>query len=230
MMKAVRAVLYFLYTMILYLGYPLLGWGLRDVRGFFALPQRAAYAVVVALLGVGAGWQGMRSPEGLRGGPWEAGKRVRRQTIVRYAIVLALYAALLFLPFADRRGIAVLPAHATLRWVGVVLFGLGCLCIFWSGVALGRLYSPEVTIQKDHHLVTVGPYCYIRHPRYLGACLLAVGLALVFRSWIGLAAIVPFLAVLLLRIRDEEALMHAEFGQEWEAYARRSWRLIPFVF
>ncbi len=48
--------------------------------------------------------------------------------------------------------------------------------------------------------------------------------------WIGLAAIVPFLAVLLLRIRDEEALMHAEFGQEWEAYARRSWRLIPFVF
>lgn len=34
--------------------------------------------------------------------------------------------------------------------------------------------------------------------------------------------------VLLWRIHDEEALMRAEFGTAWEAYSRKSWRLVPF--
>jgi protein-S-isoprenylcysteine O-methyltransferase Ste14 len=79
--------------------------------------------------------------------------------------------------------------------------------VFWSGVALGRLYSGDVTLQEDHCLVTGGPYRYVRHPRYAGAILLAFGLALTLNSWIGLVASVAFIAVILLRIRDEEALM-----------------------
>jgi protein-S-isoprenylcysteine O-methyltransferase Ste14 len=35
--------------------------------------------------------------------------------------------------------------------------------------------------------------------------------------------------VLFWRIHDEEALMGQEFGTEWEGYARRSWRLVPFI-
>jgi len=31
-------------------------------------------------------------------------------------------------------------------------------------------------------------------------------------------------------IHDEEALLYQEFGTDWEAYSRRSWRLIPFVY
>jgi protein-S-isoprenylcysteine O-methyltransferase Ste14 len=36
--------------------------------------------------------------------------------------------------------------------------------------------------------------------------------------------------VLLWRIYDEEALMHGEFGPDWEAYCMRSWRLLSFVY
>jgi protein-S-isoprenylcysteine O-methyltransferase Ste14 len=36
--------------------------------------------------------------------------------------------------------------------------------------------------------------------------------------------------VLAWRIRAEEALLRREFGAEWEAYTRRSQRLVPFVF
>jgi protein-S-isoprenylcysteine O-methyltransferase Ste14 len=36
--------------------------------------------------------------------------------------------------------------------------------------------------------------------------------------------------IIMLRIRDEEALMDKEFGQEWEAYRRQTWRLIPWVY
>jgi protein-S-isoprenylcysteine O-methyltransferase Ste14 len=51
-----------------------------------------------------------------------------------------------------------------------------------------------------------------------------------FRSWIGLAGSTMFLGVIEFRIKDEEALMHQEFGQEWEAYCKQSWRLMPYLY
>ena len=36
--------------------------------------------------------------------------------------------------------------------------------------------------------------------------------------------------VLAWRIRDEEAPLRATFGSDWEAYARKSRRLIPFLY
>jgi protein-S-isoprenylcysteine O-methyltransferase Ste14 len=102
--------------------------------------------------------------------------------------------------------------------------------VYWSGVLLGKQYSQEVTIQKGHELITAGVYRYIRNPRYLGVLLLAFGMSLLFRSWAGLVLTLPLIGVLLFRIRDEESLMHKEFGEQWEAYSKRSWRLIPFLY
>jgi protein-S-isoprenylcysteine O-methyltransferase Ste14 len=34
----------------------------------------------------------------------------------------------------------------------------------------------------------------------------------------------------VFRINDEEALMRAEFGSDWEAYCQRSWRMIPYLY
>jgi protein-S-isoprenylcysteine O-methyltransferase Ste14 len=141
-----------------------------------------------------------------------------------------MYAALVFLPFADRRNIGVMDVTEALRWAGLVAAGLGFALIFWSGIALGRFYSADVTIQQDHRLITTGLYRYIRHPRYLGTLLVAIGLSFLFRSWIGLAVSVLFLGVLLFRINDEETLMQAEFGSDWEAYRQRSWRMIPYLY
>jgi protein-S-isoprenylcysteine O-methyltransferase Ste14 len=87
-----------------------------------------------------------------------------------------------------------------------------------------------VTVQEGHRLITAGLYRYIRHPRYLGAICVAFGASLVFRSWAGLLLNVLLPGLLLERMKDEEALMHQEFGAEWEAYCKRSWRLIPHIY
>jgi protein-S-isoprenylcysteine O-methyltransferase Ste14 len=102
--------------------------------------------------------------------------------------------------------------------------------IFWSGVTLGKMYSAEVTIQDNHELITSDLYQYVRHPRYLGALMLSLGLPLLFRSWIGLTFFIPFLFIIVLRIRDEEAVLLLEFGYDWEQYCKKTWRLIPFVY
>lgn len=229
-MIILRSLGFFVTTLLMYLGVPLLGWGLGDFGGFFAEDPRLAYALEVLALALAVGWQALRSPEGIRGGKGREESRVGRQNVVRIVVIIMMYVALLSLPFADRRGIAALARDSTLRWIGVLLFGLGIGLVFWSGVALGRLYSGDVTLQDGHHLVIDGPYRFVRHPRYTGAILLAFGLALTFNSWIGLAASVAFIGIILFRIRDEETLMQEAFGQAWEAYCERTQRLIPFVY
>jgi protein-S-isoprenylcysteine O-methyltransferase Ste14 len=231
-MKSVRAAQYFLVTLGLFLGLPLLGWGMADLPGFFAGPPRWGYAAAVTALGLAMAYAGRDASKQIGGGTPKGieSRLVRRQSFVRFGLVLALLGGLFLLPYADRRALGVLIDQPAVRWVGVGLFGAGSALVFWTSLALGRLYSPEVTVQQDHQLITHGPYRYIRHPRYLGGLVYVVGLSLVFRSWIGLLVSALALGVFWFRIRDEEALMHAVFGPAWEAYCRRTWRLIPLVY
>jgi protein-S-isoprenylcysteine O-methyltransferase Ste14 len=228
--KLLRAVLFILATLLIYLGVTLLGWGLDDLVAYFSLPPRIAYAVTVGVFSLAVGIQAYGSIEGIRGGKGEESKFVFRQRVVRIGLVICLYLALFFIPFCDRRGIALFKDGGIARWLGVGFSAIGYALVFWSGLALGRQYSADVTIQSGHQLITSSIYHFIRHPRYLGVIALSVGISCVFRSWIGLAASLVFLGVILFRIRDEEAVMHQEFGVEWETYCGCSWRLIPYIY
>ncbi len=230
-MKTFRCTTTFLYTLAIYLGLPLLGWGFDDLPGFFAFPQLFGYAISIAAFGLLAAYM-IQRPGGMGNtlGKGEESKFVPRQRIVRIFITAMLLCALIFVPFADRHDFVVMVDIPLMRWAGLAFAALGMGLIFWSSWALGRLYSPEVTLQKEHHLITDGLYRYIRHPRYLGGLLEGIGLSLLFRSWIGLALTLVFLVTILFRIKDEEAMMSQAFGAEWEVYCRRSWRLIPLVF
>lgn len=229
-MKLVRAATFFIATLLIYLGVTLLGWGLDDLAGYFSLPPRLWYAVTVGMFSLAVGIQAYGSTAGIRGGKGEDSKFVFRQRVVRIGLVLSLYIALFFIPFCDRRGIAVFDDGGIVRWLGVGLSAVGYILVFWSGLALGKQYSADVTIQSGHQLITSSIYHFIRHPRYLGVMALSVGISCVFRSWLGLAASVLFPAVILFRIRDEEAVMLKEFGAEWDAYCKCSWRLIPYIY
>ena len=129
----------------------------------------------------------------IKGSKGSEEKLVRRQSIVHFSITFLLFAGLFFAPFANRRGIGVMNDNSMLRWIGLAFFGMGAALVFWSGVALGKLYSAEVTIQEDHHLVTSGPYHLMRLPRYSGGLSYVFGFALLFRSWIGIIGAVTII-------------------------------------
>lgn len=229
-MKYIRASRFLFGTLVIYLLPVLLGWGLSDLPGFFANAPRTGYALLTVLLGVGVIYHATISAGQIHGGKDEAGQRVPRQTIVKIVMILVMYAGLTFLPFADRRDIGVWSGGEAWRWVGLLGVAMGLGLVLWSGIALGRFYSPDVTLQKDHRLITTGLYGVLRHPRYLGVLLTTLGMALLFRSWVGLLLFVPMLGVILFRIRDEEALLLRTFGAEWETYCQHSWRLLPYIY
>jgi protein-S-isoprenylcysteine O-methyltransferase Ste14 len=229
-MKYLRSAGFGFVTVLIYLGIPLLGWGPGDWEGFFSQSPRAAYGLMVVVLGMGVVWQSFTAPEGFRGGKGREEALVFRQQFIKNTAIAMLYLALTGLPFADRRGFWEISHQIIFRWMGVVVFGVGIGLVFWSGVALGKLYSADVTLQEGHRLITDGPYRMIRHPRYAGSILLAFGLGLVFNSWVGFLGGILYLPLILFRIRDEESLMREAFGEEWKGYCERSKRLIPYLY
>ncbi|HEX7742703.1 MAG TPA: methyltransferase, partial [Sphingobium sp.] len=70
----------------------------------------------------------------------------------------------------------------------------------------------------------------IRHPSYLGLLVNALGWALVFRSGVGVLLAALMLIPVVARIRAEEALLLSEFGAPYEAFRRRTWRMVPGLY
>ncbi len=115
-------------------------------------------------------------------------------------------------------------------WAGMALL-VPYLWLFWRSHAdLGRNWSPGLEVRAGHGLVTHGVYSRIRHPMYAAIWLGALAQPLLIHNWIGGFAIVPcFLAMCLIRIPREEAMMAAQFGEAWDEYCSRSGRIIPHV-
>jgi protein-S-isoprenylcysteine O-methyltransferase Ste14 len=118
----------------------------------------------------------------------------------------------------------------TIRWLGVVLFAAGGALRVWPVFVLGQRFSGLVAIQPGHTLVTSGVYGVIRHPSYLGLLINSLGWSLAFRSGVGVLLTVLLVPPLLARISAEENLLHAEFGDEYNAYCSHTSRLIPGIY
>jgi protein-S-isoprenylcysteine O-methyltransferase Ste14 len=219
----VWALISVLSTLILFgMSFAAFAFGRGDWVPFYQSPARVG-AIVVSLvlssLVVFSGFGGMNS--GIkedRGNRWILGP----------ILVLAL-------------GMAVLPAYldgrnlwvtddAVTPYVGLALLTLGGTLRLAAVFALGRRFTGLVAIQEEHRLQTSGLYRHVRHPSYAGMLLYMAGFVLVFRCWLGLLFVAGTLAVLLVRMNAEEALLESQFGEEYASYRRRTWRLIPWVY
>jgi protein-S-isoprenylcysteine O-methyltransferase Ste14 len=214
----------------MYVLLPLTGWGLPYLGDYLANPARGAYLLAGSAAALLTGVEAI-----LMGGLSNADRRrpagkVRRQDWVTW-IVLAVGGLMLFLlPYSDYRGIAILHGFPVIRWVGLAGFSLGAALRFWAAIDLGTAFNSGVLVREGQHLTTSGLYGFIRHPRYLGMLLMFFSFTLIFRSVTGIGVSVALVPLMIWRIIDEERLMARKFGGEWEAYSRRVWRLIPFVY
>ncbi|MGE5138225.1 MAG: methyltransferase family protein [Rudaea sp.] len=202
-----------------YLGLAILGGG--GFATFFSHPALIALTIaVIAMAGAGLLAGGNLSP-GVRE------DRSNRWVLIAFAVIGLLDA---YLPaYTDRKGFWTIDGD-TIRWLGIALFAAGGALRLWPVFVLGRRFSGLVAIQPGHTLVTSGVYGVIRHPSYLGLLINALGWALAFRSWAGVLLMALTIPPLLARIRAEERLLGAQFGDEYRAYRARTWRLIPGLY
>lgn len=93
---------------------------------------------------------------------------------------------------------------------------------------LGKQWALRARLVEEHKLITSGPYAYVRNPIYTGMLGMLIATGLAMEHWIALpVAVVVFVVGMVIRVRSEEKLLRAAFGEEFEAYARRVPAVIP---
>ena len=163
---------------------------------------------------------------GLRGGRTV---KARSDRASRMIIWLSVFVSIAVASVFGTNGITPLPD--VFFYLGIVLVLAGIAFRQWAIWVLGRFFSTTVRILTDHRMVTNGPYHFIRHPSYTGALMILTGLGLGSRTWGGtLVILVLFGLVYSYRISVEESALKAEFGEEYISYAKKTKRLIPFLW
>ena len=120
---------------------------------------------------------------------------------------------------AKRWPAAALPHHRSFMFAGVGLFVAGLLLRWWAIITLGRFFTMDVTIEKDHELVERGPFHMVRHPSYTGVLLAFAGLALTLGNWaVLLVILVPIGAAFIHRMNVEENALSSALGPQYTDY------------
>jgi protein-S-isoprenylcysteine O-methyltransferase Ste14 len=114
------------------------------------------------------------------------------------------------------------------RVFGITILLVSLWLFYWVHKILGRNWSPVLEIQKDHKLITEGPYKRVRHPMYTQTWLLVIGQFLILSNWIaGTAGIITWAILYFIRVPKEEEMMLEEFGEEYQEYMGKTGRLLP---
>ncbi len=116
---------------------------------------------------------------------------------------------------------------------------------------LGRHFTFELAVRKDHELYTQGPYSLVRHPAYTGAYLWIIGLQFsqfgkgswwweckVWMTGFGLCFGLFFVILCLLvsgtlwtRIKKEDEVLRNVFKDQWVAWSLRTpYVILPYVY
>lgn len=121
-----------------------------------------------------------------------------------------------------------LPVPARVAGAGVLL-ALG-LAIFARAIATlhgaGTTANPHAP-QRSSALVTSGIFTVSRNPMYLAMVVFLVAIAIGLGSPLALVPVAAFVAYIdRLQIRPEERALRAVFGDDFDAYCRRTRRWI----
>ena len=116
-----------------------------------------------------------------------------------------------------------------LRVAGLIVVAGGYALALWA-MRVNRFFSSVVRIQSDRgqHVITTGPYAYIRHPGYLAGILIIVASGIGLGSWLAAALLVIFsLPFLLYRAVSEDRVLQSELAGYRDYASRVRWRIVP---
>jgi protein-S-isoprenylcysteine O-methyltransferase Ste14 len=138
-----------------------------------------------------------------------------------------------------------------LSLIGLVLATFGAWVRWNCYRVMKSQFTFELSIRKDHKLITTGPYAVVRHPSYTGLIAWYTGVLCYFGSrgsWLReshildtrpgaiiVGAITLYLAliaiILVSRMWREDEELKQRFGTEWKVWARCvPYMLIPGVY
>ncbi len=81
---------------------------------------------------------------------------------------------------------------------------------------------------KIGHLITAGPYAYVRNPLYVGTFIIGLGFCIAVRNiWVAVAGLLLLAFIYQGKVQEEEEVIQQEWGGEFDAYRQAVPRWFP---
>ena len=90
--------------------------------------------------------------------------------------------------------------------------------------------SRTIEVQEDQKVIDTGLYGIVRHPMYAVTIWLFLSIPVVLGSLWSLLCFLPYVAVIAIRIRNEEKVLEAELSGYPEYKKRVKYRIFPFIW
>ena len=189
----------------------------------------AFIAVFAAATLIPSFYLALTNPDALRrrmqAGPG-AETRPLQKVIITFAFV-SMGAMIVLSALDFRFGWSTVPTAVSV--LGLVLVGIGLTIAMLVTIQNGYA-AANVKVESGQQLSSTGWYGLVRHPMYLGNVILMIGVPLALGSYWGLLFVVVGLAVLALRINDEEVLLAQQLAGYREYMQKVHYRLVPYVW
>ncbi|THH30551.1 hypothetical protein EUX98_g3619 [Antrodiella citrinella] len=117
---------------------------------------------------------------------------------------------------------------------------------------LGRHFTFELALRKEHKLITDGPYGFVRHPSYLGsvacfggilACqfgsgswwtegeLWSTAIGRVVGTWWLVYVAFLLVSMVVIRVPKEDKVLKDAFGKQWQEWSKGTpYRIFPGIY
>jgi protein-S-isoprenylcysteine O-methyltransferase Ste14 len=118
-----------------------------------------------------------------------------------------------------------------MRLIGLVVLVLAQVVILWA-MHVNRFFSSVVRIQTErgHHVITTGPYRWVRHPGYAAALLMILASGLGLGSWLATLIALAGVPLLMVRTRNEEAVLQRDLPGYADYAQQVRFRLVPLIW
>ncbi len=115
--------------------------------------------------------------------------------------------------------------------LGLVFVVASTVLLNWAMI-VNPHFEPAVRIQKerDHKVITSGPYSVVRHPGYLAGILFAISIPLLIGSFVAFVAVGIYVILMITRTWLEDQTLQTELHGYSEYVSQVRYRLLPRIW
>ena len=90
--------------------------------------------------------------------------------------------------------------------------------------------SRSIEVMEGQKVVSTGLYGIVRHPMYTATIGMFLTMPIILGSWWAFLVMLPYITVIMSRIKDEENLLLSELEGYKEYTQKVRWKLIPYIW
>ena len=154
-------------------------------------------------------------------------EKEKSQNIIQSIASIAFIAVFVVSALDRRFGWSMVAPYVVVA--GDMLVVLGLLIVFFV-FRENTFTSAIIEVNTEQKIISTGPYAVVRHPMYIGALVMLLGVPVALGSWWGLLTIIPMAFAIVLRLLDEEKFLAKNLAGYSEYQTKVRYRLLPFIW